>query len=315
MNKVHPLVSIIIPTYNRAHLIGETLDSVLAQTYQNWECIIVDDGSSDNTDEVVGEYVIKDPRFQYHHRPADRPKGANSCRNYGFEVSKGEYVNWFDDDDLMHPDKLLLQLNSILECKAQFSVCQTLLFENTPEHSLGLRHPNIVSNDPFNDFIANKIKWLTPSVLFQKEPLVAQNLQFDETLHKHQEWDFFIRLLMRKHNFVTIEKALVYYRKHAESVTYGKKTFEKHMALFYARHKLLSHPQAILISKENIRRLKMELCGILLVYLRNKNFKTALELKNELFRIEFFTALERFKMRLAFLSFKLTGKGEILLKK
>ena len=77
-----PLVSIIIPTYNRAHLIGETLDSVLAQTYQNWECIIVDDGSSDNTDEVIGAYVEKDSRFKYYHRSdKDLPKEPSASRN------------------------------------------------------------------------------------------------------------------------------------------------------------------------------------------------------------------------------------------
>ena len=70
----HPLVSIIILTYNRAHLIGETLDSVLAQTYTHWECIVVDDGSTDATDEVLATYVEKDSRFQYHHRPKDRQK-------------------------------------------------------------------------------------------------------------------------------------------------------------------------------------------------------------------------------------------------
>ena len=73
--KKEPLVSVIIPTYNRAHLIGETLDSVLAQTYQNWECIIVDDGSSDDTDEVIGEYVKKDNRFKYYHRPDEHLPG------------------------------------------------------------------------------------------------------------------------------------------------------------------------------------------------------------------------------------------------
>ncbi|WP_372938266.1 glycosyltransferase family 2 protein, partial [Seonamhaeicola sp.] len=87
-----PLVSIIIPTYNRAHLIGETLDSVLAQTYTHWECIVVDDGSSDHTSQVVATYCKNDARFQYHQRPLDRPKGANACRNYGFELSKGEYI-------------------------------------------------------------------------------------------------------------------------------------------------------------------------------------------------------------------------------
>ena len=57
-----PLVSIIIPTYNRANLIGETVESILAQTYQNWECIVVDDGSNDNTDVLLAEYVKKDKR-------------------------------------------------------------------------------------------------------------------------------------------------------------------------------------------------------------------------------------------------------------
>jgi glycosyltransferase involved in cell wall biosynthesis len=89
---IQPLVSIIIPTYNRAHLIGETLDSVLAQTYQNWECIIVDDDSTDKTDEVVGAYVEKDSRFKYYHRPDEHLPGGNGARNYGFKMSTGEYV-------------------------------------------------------------------------------------------------------------------------------------------------------------------------------------------------------------------------------
>ncbi|WP_445734533.1 glycosyltransferase family 2 protein [Mariniflexile sp.] len=80
-----PLVSIIIPTYNRAHLIGETLDSVLAQTHQNWECIVVDDGSTDNTDTVLKTYCQKDSRFQYHHRK-DRQKGAEELQNKFFKT-------------------------------------------------------------------------------------------------------------------------------------------------------------------------------------------------------------------------------------
>lgn len=87
MTNQNPLVSIIIPTFNRAHLIGETLDSVLAQTYPNWECIVVDDGSTDNTDEVMAEYMARDARFQYHHRPEDRLPGGNAARNYGVEFS------------------------------------------------------------------------------------------------------------------------------------------------------------------------------------------------------------------------------------
>ena len=72
------LISIIIPTYNRAHLISETLDSILAQTYLNWECIVVDDGSTDTTADVMREYIKKNSRFQYHQRPDNRKKGPNS---------------------------------------------------------------------------------------------------------------------------------------------------------------------------------------------------------------------------------------------
>jgi len=95
-----PLVSIIIPTYNRAHLIGETLDSVLAQTYSNWECIVVDDGSTDETDKLMVSYCEKDYRFQYSKREI-LPKGASHCRNIGLEKAKGNYCIFLDSDDIL----------------------------------------------------------------------------------------------------------------------------------------------------------------------------------------------------------------------
>ena len=100
------MVSIIIPTFNRAELIGETLDSILAQTYSDWECIIVDDGSTDNTHEIVTAYQKKDARFQFDHRPTDRLSGGNAARNYGFKISKGNFIQFFDSDDIMEPDHL-----------------------------------------------------------------------------------------------------------------------------------------------------------------------------------------------------------------
>jgi len=102
------LVSIIIPTYNRGSLIAESLDSILNQSYQNWECIIIDDGSSDNTFDVVNPYVIKDKRIKILNRPDFKPKGANACRNYGLSLSKGDFVLWFDSDDIIHPNCLEL---------------------------------------------------------------------------------------------------------------------------------------------------------------------------------------------------------------
>ena len=82
---MNPLISIIIPTYNRASMLGKTLDSILAQTYTFWECIIVDDGSTDDTIEVVKSYTEKDTRLHFYTRPNNMLKRANACRNYGFE--------------------------------------------------------------------------------------------------------------------------------------------------------------------------------------------------------------------------------------
>ena len=107
------MLSIIIPNYNRASLIGETLDSIIAQTYIHWECLVVDDGSSDTSEAVVRTYCEKDKRIQFYRRPSLKQKGANACRNYGLELSKGKYINWFDSDDIMNKDKLKLQVEAL----------------------------------------------------------------------------------------------------------------------------------------------------------------------------------------------------------
>ena len=141
----NPLVSIIIPTYNRAHLIKETLDSVLTQTYTNWECIIVDDGNSDNTEEVINSYIAKDQRFKYCHRPSEHLPGGNGARNFGFKKSKGDLIQWFDDDDVMHKNKLSIQVKSLLNTKYYFSVCQTIVFDNDINNIIGLKCEKIYS--------------------------------------------------------------------------------------------------------------------------------------------------------------------------
>jgi len=92
------LISIIIPTYNREHLIGNTLKSLVNQTYQNWECIVVDDGSTDNTKNIIESYRNNDNRFSFYKREI-LPKGASHCRNIGLSKAKGQFVVFLDSDD------------------------------------------------------------------------------------------------------------------------------------------------------------------------------------------------------------------------
>lgn len=104
MNK---LISIIIPTYNYAHLISETLENILKQSYQNWECIIIDDGSTDNTTEIVKGFLEKDIRFIY---IKQKNQGPNAARNKGIKIAKGDYIQFLDADDSLETEKLSFQL-------------------------------------------------------------------------------------------------------------------------------------------------------------------------------------------------------------
>lgn len=102
------LVSIITPTYNCAKFIARTIDSVQAQTYTNWEMIIVDDRSRDNTKEIVETYIKNDPRIQYH--LLDTNSGAAVARTTAMSLAKGSYMAFLDSDDIWMPDKLERQI-------------------------------------------------------------------------------------------------------------------------------------------------------------------------------------------------------------
>jgi len=221
---MNPLVSIIIPTYNRAHLICETLDSIIGQTYTNWECIVVDDGSTDHTDEILAAYCKKDNRFQYHHRPKDRLKGGNAARNYGFELSKGEYINWFDSDDIMLVDKLKIQLKAIIDDKSDFSVCGGAEFKNDPlvfeRKWILLKEGNLLFNHIKGDVVFG-----TNGPLFKKTFLLDKNV-FNETLIIRQEWEFFNRLLIKEPKVTLINDVLYLYRSIENSIR-GELNYKK----------------------------------------------------------------------------------------
>jgi len=248
-----PLVSIIIPTYNRAHLIGETLDSVLAQTYTNWECIVVDDGSKDNTDKVLKIYCNRDIRFKYIHRPDTHKPGGNGARNYGFKLSSGEYIQWFDDDDLMDKDKLRIQMQGLIQSEFNFSVCQTLIFEKNKDNILGLRHKSIVSENTLFDFIKQDIVFLTPSAIYKKQFLKINVLLFDEELKASQEWEFICKILYYSPNYQVENNPFVYIRKHTESISYNDNHNLRKQNYYMARIRVfqfLSHKGIINSNRE-----------------------------------------------------------------
>ena len=211
------LVSIIIPTYNRADLIGQTLDSVLVQTYQNWECIVVDDGSTDKTAEVVSCYLAKDNRFRYFERPINKIKGANSCRNYGLEKAKGNFINWFDSDDLMKNNFLERKLKIINEEKTDFVVSKSINFVGKKKYRIEKYKGNTQFELTGKNFILNRVYWMTLDFLVRKSCLLGNC--FNESLQSGQETNFFM-VFLNKNNIkgVAIDECLSLRRLHPSSI-------------------------------------------------------------------------------------------------
>ena len=217
MQEKTPLISVIIPTFNRAHLISETLESVLEQTYKNWECIVVDDGSTDNTGNVMTEYCAKDARFQYHHRPENHLPGGNGARNFGYEVSIGSYVKFLDSDDVLHTDNLKIKTDLINKYDVDVVISK---HTNVREDLLvnQVVNPIIYKNKCFDiNFIMSRNTIITSDPLIRRQ--VMNDVSFDETLRRFQDHEFFIRLFRRKMNICCIDSHLYFHR--LEGVTIG----------------------------------------------------------------------------------------------
>lgn len=245
------LISIIIPTYNRAHLIGETLDSVINQTYESWECIIVDDGSTDNTDEILGEYCQIDNRIKYHHRPKDLPSGGNAARNHGFELSKGAYVNWFDSDDLMEETFIEVKLKSILENpELDFVIARGVnYFEDGTLEDIPIRNNRTKELTP-NNFILSEVFWITHDFFVKREKV--GDVRYDTQIKAGQEYNFFIKVMaMNNLKGLFIDQITFKRRLHKQSIQGGLvKTSNNYVKNQYVLYKNTLHAVINLLNDE-----------------------------------------------------------------
>ncbi|MBS4041260.1 MAG: glycosyltransferase family 2 protein [Flavobacteriales bacterium] len=224
---MNPLVTIIMATYNRAHLIPETLVSIQNQTYPHWECLIVDDGSTDNTKEIVEQFCIKDSRFLYRLKDTTKyKKGLSGTRNFGLdwaEERKADYIQLFDDDDIMHPQKLELQIKPLLEkSDISFTICQYKHFKPFIDLKFDLvdvgMDCNISSQNLLKDFYHYKILINSLGPLWRASTLLA--FRFDEELLYGEERDLYLKIFLNSNiKFSPINYVLFYYRKHEYSNT------------------------------------------------------------------------------------------------
>lgn len=211
-------ISVIIPCYNQAHFLDETLQSVIEQTYSNWECIIVNDGSPDETEIISQKWVAKDSRFKYAYK---KNGGLSSARNVGLEIATGDFVQFLDADDYLDCTKLALSINAVTQNNEYDIVITNFrMFEKSPIHS-SIPYCTLTA-DLFN-FDDLLYKWEESFTIPIHCGLFKASLfhyfRFPEQLKAKEDWIMWIALYKNNCSTFFINKPMALYRKSPHSMT------------------------------------------------------------------------------------------------
>lgn len=207
------MISILIPNYNRSSLIVETLESISKQTYKNWECIIVDDGSTDDSEITIRNYISNDGRFLFYKRPENFLKGPSSCRNYAFSLSKGSFIQFFDSDDIMHPEHLEEKINNIKD--NNFIVCKIREFSGDFEDQDSLHHKYQdikVVDDIFESFVTGEFYMMMMFAPLWRRDTISPFMPLREDLIILEDHELYSRILFSNKKYTFLNKELIFYR-------------------------------------------------------------------------------------------------------
>lgn len=195
-----PLISIIVPCYNQSQYLDECLQSVLHQTFTDWECIIVNDGSPDNTEEVAAKWVEKDARFHYYKKENG---GVASARNFGIEKATGEWILPLDGDDKIGKQYLELASKEFKN-NPKIVYCKANLFGKI----------NVkwnLSNYSYEEMLVRN--HIFCSAFFKKEQWYAVNGYDTTFIYGLEDWDFWLSILTPNSKVIRIDYIGFYYRK------------------------------------------------------------------------------------------------------
>lgn len=242
---VIPNITIIMATYNRAHLIVETLISIQNQSYQEWECLIIDDGGTDNTFEIILPILEQDQRFKFFKRSDSYKKGLPGCRNYGLDLAKGAFIVFFDDDDIVHQDNLKLNNEVLSDESIDFCHYQKSSFGNKNpviENSKITKQQKLSKTD-IEKIITQKIGFASCTVMWKS--YCFSSIRFNESLLYAEEWECYSRIIAADFKGLIIDSVLYYNRKHSHSNTAG----------FYSNNikSIVSKKNAILLIVQNLK--------------------------------------------------------------
>ncbi|MGC9031775.1 MAG: glycosyltransferase family 2 protein, partial [Minisyncoccia bacterium] len=246
MNKTEkPFVSIILPTYNRSHLLERSIKSVLEQSYQNFELIIINDGSNDETEEKVKEYQKLDRRIKY--LKNKKNLGLSVARNIGIQLSKGEFIGFQDDDDFWLKRKLEKQVRVLNSLPESFALVFTAWYRWENKKKIYFPQKKYDLKNIQKLLLSQGYSMPTPSMLIKKSALFETGF-FDEKLKMLEDLELAIRLSDR-YFFQFIEEPLFIYFSTPRSLSSQrgkiyletkKYIFEKHFEKIKKDKKILA---------------------------------------------------------------------------
>ena len=222
-----PLVSIITPCYNAEAVIEETIASVIIQSYKNWELIIIDDASTDNSEKIITEFLT-DKRISY--LKNSKNSGVSFTRNRGMDIAKGDFIAFLDSDDIWEPSKLTEQLTIFKNNPQTDIVCSSLdLISESGEYISTINIPKKISLK--DELKSSRI--LTSAMIFNYKKL-GKN-RFKQI--GHEDYLFKLELLMRsKASAISVDKTLVKYRIVNNSLSHNKVIAAKWQWNIYRKH-------------------------------------------------------------------------------
>jgi len=227
------LVSIIVPVYNAEKFLSQTLDSIINQTFENWECIIVDDGSIDSSASIANSFCEGDNRFKYYYQENSGPSVA---RNKGIDLARGEYLQFLDADDVIAPDRLDIMISAYEENEQLIYYSNLRLGEennifSTAKMSLPANLAHEMGFAEFYKYFGRKFIIIPACVLFPSN--IFKTCRWNNKLSFSEDLDLYLCILNTGIKFKYIDKELVIYRNTSGSLSKNAiKVIESNFEIF-----------------------------------------------------------------------------------
>lgn len=220
-----PTISVIVPCFNQAAFLPQALDSVRDQTFADWECIVINDGSTDETGSIGRAYADSDSRYRY---VEQENRGLSGARNRGLDLATGRYIQFLDADDLLAPTKFELQLGSLDSVPSpSVAYCASFQFVDGLPLASAVPFPTLeirTDNAAAQITRAWQIEGVIPphAFLFDARLFRDRSIRFDETLANTEDWECWIRVFQLRPEIRFNAEPLVYYRTHDASMCWDR---------------------------------------------------------------------------------------------